>query len=40
MLQLEILVRKGLGAVDTGTASSITVQEVSSLDHEVADLIL
>lgn len=39
MLQPEILVRERLGPVDTRTARSIAVQEISALDHEIFDLI-
>lgn len=38
MLQLEVLVRKGFGAINAGTASAITIEEVSTLDHKFFDL--
>ena len=38
MFQLEILVGKGLRAVDAGAACAVAVEEVSALDHEVFDL--
>ena len=39
MLQLKILVGKGLSTIDACTTRTVTVQEVTSLDHEIADLI-
>lgn len=39
MLQLEILVGKGLGAVDTGATCTVAIKEISPLYHEVFDLI-
>ena len=38
MLQLEILVCEGLGAVDGSAAGTVAVEEVPALDHEVFDL--
>lgn len=38
MLQGEVLVGKGLGAVDTGAARAVAVEEVAALAHEVGDL--
>lgn len=38
MLQLEILIGKRLGAIDTSTPRAIPVQEIPSLDHEILDL--
>lgn len=38
VLELEILVREGFGAVDAGAAGAIAVQEISALDHEIFDL--
>lgn len=37
MLQHEILIRKGAGAVDGNGASAVAVEEVSALDHEILD---
>lgn len=38
MLQFEILVFEGLGAVDAGAAGAVAEDEVAALDHEVFDL--
>ena len=38
MLQLEVLVGKRFGAVDACTASAVTVEKVTALDHEFSDL--
>ena len=38
VLEGEVLVGKGLGAVDGGAASAVAVEEVATLDHEIADL--
>lgn len=38
MLQLEVLVRKSFSAVNAGTASAISIEEVSALDHELSNL--
>jgi hypothetical protein len=38
MLQIEILVGEGLGAVYAGRAGAIAVEEVATLAHEVGDL--
>ncbi len=38
MLQLEVLVGKRLGAVDTRGAGSVTIEEVATLAHESGDL--
>ena len=38
VLELEALVREGLGAVDGGAAGAVAVEEVAALDHEVFDL--
>ena len=38
MLQLEILVRESLGAVNAGTARAVAVEEISTLDHEFSNL--
>ena len=38
MLEIEILICKGFGAVDGGAAGAIPVQEIAALDHEVFDL--
>ena len=38
MLQLEILVRKSLGAVDTRAPCAVAVEEISALNHEILDL--
>ena len=38
MLQIEILVGKGLGSVYGGAASAVTIEEVASLNHKIADL--
>lgn len=38
MLDLEILVREGFGAVDGRATGAITVEEISTLDHETFDL--
>ena len=39
MLQIEILICECLGAVDGSTTGAIAVEEVSTLDHEVFDLL-
>ena len=38
MFQLKILVRKSFGAVNAGAASTVAIEEVSTLDHELSDL--
>lgn len=38
MLQEEIFVRKSFGAINAGAASTIAVEKVSTLDHELSDL--
>ena len=38
MLEFEILVIEGLRAIDTSRACAVSVQEVSSLAHEIFDL--
>ena len=38
MLQLKVLVRKGFGAINAGASSTVTIEEVSTLDHEFSDL--
>lgn len=38
MLQLEVLIGKGLGAVYTGATCTVAVQEISTLYHEVFNL--
>ena len=38
MLQIEVLVREGLGAVYAGGPGSIAVEEVATLAHELGDL--
>lgn len=38
MLEGEVLVCKGLGAVDCHAARSVPVDEIPALDHEVLDL--
>ena len=38
MLEFEVLVGKGFGAVDGGAAGTVAVQKVAALDHEVFDL--
>ena len=38
VLELEVLVREGLGAVDGGAARAVAVEEITALDHEVGDL--
>ena len=38
VLQREVLVGEGLGAVDGGAAGAVAVEEVAALDHEVGDL--
>ena len=38
MLQIEVLVRKGFGAVYAGGPSSIAVEEIATLAHELGDL--
>lgn len=35
MLEGEVLVGKGFGAVDAGGARAVTVEEVAGLEHEV-----
>ena len=38
MFQLEVFVRKSFGAVNAGAASTIAIEEVSTLDHKLSDL--
>ncbi len=38
MLEGEILVREGFGAVDGCAAGAVAVEEVAALDHEAFDL--
>ncbi len=38
MAQDEVLIREGLGAVDTGRARAVAVEEVAALTHEAGDL--
>ena len=38
VLEEEVLVCEGLGAVDGGAAGAVAVEEVAALDHEVVDL--
>jgi hypothetical protein len=38
VLQREVLVGEGLGAVDAGRAGAVAIEEVAALAHEVADL--
>lgn len=38
MLQMEILIGKGLGSEYGGAAGAITIEKVASLNHEIADL--
>ena len=38
MLEGEVLVGEGLGAVDAGRARAVAVEEVASLEHEGGDL--
>ncbi len=38
MLQLEVLIGEGLGAVNTGATCTVTIEEISALYHEVFDL--
>lgn len=40
MLEIEVLIGKGLCAVDRNGASAVAVKEVASLDHEVLDLFI
>ncbi len=39
MFQLEVLIGKGLGAVYTGATCAVAVKEISTLYHEVFDLV-
>ena len=38
VLKREVLIRKGLGAVDGRAARAVAVEEIATLDHEVSDL--
>lgn len=38
MLEGEIFVGEGFGAVDGGAAGAVAVEEVAALDHEAFDL--
>lgn len=38
MLEGEVLVREGFGAVDGCAAGAVAVEEVAALDHETFDL--
>ena len=38
VLQREVLIGEGLGAVDAGRAGAVAVEEVAALAHEVANL--
>ena len=38
VLQVEVLVGKGLGAVYAGRAGAIAVKEITALAHEIWDL--
>jgi len=38
MLEIEVLVRKGLEIPDGGRAGAIAVEEITALDHKVFDL--
>jgi len=38
VLEGEVLVCEGLGAVDAGAARAVAVEEVATLAHEVFDL--
>ena len=38
VLEVEVLVCKSSGAVDSGATGAITVEEVSALNHEIFDL--
>lgn len=38
MFEIEVLIGKGLGAVNGGTPTAITVEKIASLDHEIFDL--
>ena len=38
MLELKVLVRKSFGAVNAGAPGTVTIEEVSTLDHEFSDL--
>jgi hypothetical protein len=38
MLQIEVLVGEGFGAVNTGAACSIAIEEIATLTHEVGYL--
>lgn len=38
VLQVEVLVGKGLGAVDAGAAAAVAIQKVATLAHEVGYL--
>ena len=38
MLESEVLIGKGLGAINGSTPCTVAIQEVPTLDHEVVDL--
>ena len=38
MFEIEVFIRKSLGAVDGGTPTAITIQKITPLDHEIFDL--
>ena len=38
VLQGEVLVCEGFGAVDGGAAGAVAIEEVAALDHEVTNL--
>ena len=38
VFKLEVLVGKGLGAVDAGATGAVAVEEIAALDHEFFDL--
>lgn len=39
MLEVEVLVREELGAIDACRARAVAVEEIAALDHELSDLI-